>query len=48
MTEQVSRTPFEFPHLRLRQADPLFGHAYSDVEVLDHQHHPAIGAPVAV
>lgn len=48
VTEQLSRTPFEFPRLRLRQADSLFDYAYSDVEVLDYQHHPAIKAPVAV
>ncbi|MEU9112819.1 thymidylate synthase [Streptomyces sp. NPDC048483] len=48
VTEQLSRTPFEFPGLRLRQADSLFDYAYADVEVLDYQHHPAIKAPVAV
>ncbi|GGX12591.1 thymidylate synthase [Streptomyces noursei] len=48
VTEQLSRTPFEFPTLRLRQADSLFDYAYSDVEVLGYQHHPAIKAPVAV
>ncbi|MEU0743030.1 thymidylate synthase [Streptomyces sp. NPDC006134] len=48
VTEQLSRTPFEFPTLRLRQADSLFDYAYADVEVLDYQHHPAIKAPVAV
>jgi thymidylate synthase len=48
VTEQLSRTPFEFPGLRLRQADSLFDYAYSDVEVLDYQHRPAIKAPVTV
>ncbi|MFJ9614319.1 thymidylate synthase [Streptomyces noursei] len=48
VTEQLSRTPFEFPTLRLRQAESLFDYAYSDVEVLGYQHHPAIKAPVAV
>ncbi|ACZ87731.1 thymidylate synthase [Streptosporangium roseum] len=48
VTEQLSRTPFEFPGLRLRQADSLFDYAYADVEVLDYRHHPAIKAPVAV
>jgi thymidylate synthase len=48
VTEQLSRTPFEFPELRLRRAASLFDYAYSDVEVLDYQHHPAIKAPVAV
>ncbi|MGK5639084.1 thymidylate synthase [Streptomyces sp. URMC 126] len=48
VTEQLSRTPFEFPRLRLRQAESLFTYAYSDVEVVDYRHHPAIKAPVAV
>jgi len=48
VAEQLSRTPFEFPRLRLRQADSLFDYSYSDVEVHDYQHHPAIKAPVAV
>ncbi|MDX3054326.1 thymidylate synthase [Streptomyces sp. NE06-03E] len=48
VTEQLSRTPFDFPRLRLRQANSLFKYAYSDVEVLDYEHHPAIKAPVAV
>ncbi|MFD0412411.1 thymidylate synthase [Streptomyces sp. NPDC127108] len=48
VTEQLSRAPFAFPQLRLRQADSLFDYAYSDVEVVGYQHHPAIKAPVAV
>lgn len=47
-TEQLSRTPFAFPELRLRAADSLFDYAYADVELHDYQHHPAIKAPVAV
>ncbi|GCD95763.1 thymidylate synthase [Embleya hyalina] len=48
VTEQLSRTPFEFPTLRLRRADSLFDYTYADVEVLDYRHHPAIKAPVAI
>ncbi|MFF7250311.1 thymidylate synthase [Embleya sp. NPDC008237] len=48
VTEQLSRTPFEFPELRLRRADSLFDYAYADVEMLDYRHHQAIKAPVAV
>ncbi|MDJ1135058.1 thymidylate synthase [Streptomyces iconiensis] len=48
VTKQLSRTPFEFPELRLRRADSLFAYTYADVEVLDYEHHPAIKAPVAV
>ncbi|MFC9431592.1 thymidylate synthase [Streptomyces sp. NPDC056987] len=48
VTEQLSRAPFEFPGLRLRQANSLFDYAYADVDVHNYQHHPAIKAPVAV
>ncbi|OPC78001.1 thymidylate synthase [Embleya scabrispora] len=48
VTEQLSRTPFEFPTLRLRRADSLFDYTYADVEVVDYLHHPAIKAPVAI
>jgi thymidylate synthase len=48
VTEQLSRTPFEFPELRLKQAQTLFGYGFSDVEVVGYEHHPAIKAPVAV
>lgn len=48
VTEQLSREPYEFPELRLRRADSLFAYDFSDVEVLDYRHHPAISAPVAV
>ncbi|MDF3143043.1 thymidylate synthase [Streptomyces sp. T21Q-yed] len=48
VTEQLARTPFDFPELRLRKADSLFTYAYPDVEVLGYRHHPAIKAPVAV
>ncbi|MFW6724951.1 thymidylate synthase [Streptomyces sp. MAR4 CNY-716] len=48
VTEQLTRTPYEFPALRLRKADSLFDYAYADVEILDYRHHPAIKAPVAV
>ena len=48
VTEQLSRTPFEFPELRLKQAQTLFDYRFSDVEVVGYEHHPAIKAPVAV
>ncbi|MFM9372751.1 thymidylate synthase [Streptomyces sp. Da 82-17] len=48
VTEQLSRTPFEFPRLHLRRADSLFDYTYADVELRDYRHHPAIKAPVAV
>ncbi len=46
--EQLSRTAFPAPTLRLHRAPSLFDYAYEDVEVLGYQHHPAIKAPVAV
>ncbi|MDX3384543.1 thymidylate synthase [Streptomyces niveiscabiei] len=48
VTEQLSRTPLDFPRLKLHQADDLFSYTYDDVEVVDYKHHPAIKAPVAV
>ncbi|MEU2116241.1 thymidylate synthase [Streptomyces sp. NPDC016459] len=48
VTEQLSRTPFDFPELRLHKVDSLFEYAYADVEVVDYRHHPAIKAQVAV
>lgn len=48
VTEQLSRTPYPFPMLRLRRAESLFDYRYEDVEVLDYRCHPAIKAPVAV
>jgi thymidylate synthase len=48
VTEQLSRAPFEFPELRLRQAPSLFDYSFSDVEIVGYEHHPAIKAPVAV
>lgn len=48
VTEQLARTPFDFPELRLHKVDSLFDYAYADVEVVGYRHHPAIKAPVAV
>jgi thymidylate synthase len=48
VTEQLSRAPFEFPELRLKQAPSLFDYVFADVEIIGYQHHPAIKAPVAV
>ena len=47
VTEQLSRTPFPFPRLRIRPKS-LFEHEFADFELVDYQHHPAIKAPVAV
>ncbi|WP_158883104.1 thymidylate synthase [Amycolatopsis anabasis] len=48
VAEQLSRTAFPFPRLRLRRAPSLFEYAYDDLEIVDYRHHAAISAPVAV
>ncbi|HEY8985202.1 MAG TPA: thymidylate synthase [Streptomyces sp.] len=48
VTEQLSRTPYDFPWLKLHKAASLFDYTYDDVEVVDYKHHPAIKAPVAI
>jgi thymidylate synthase len=47
VTEQLTRAPYPFPRLSVRPAG-LFDHEFSDFEVVDYRHHPAIKAPVAV
>ncbi|MCU1431264.1 MAG: thymidylate synthase [Actinotalea sp.] len=46
--EQLTREPFPFPRLELRQAPSIFEYRYEDVAVAGYQHHPAISAPIAV
>ena len=46
--EQLTRSPYPFPQLRLHQAPSIFEYAYEDVEVVGYEHHPAIKAPIAV
>jgi thymidylate synthase len=48
VTEQLSRSPYDFPTLRLHRAASLFDYTYEDVEVVGYEHHPALRAPVAV
>jgi thymidylate synthase len=48
VTEQLSRTPYAFPRLELRQAASLFDYTWDDITVLGYQHHPGIKAPIAV
>ncbi|MGJ0121455.1 thymidylate synthase [Williamsia sp. MIQD14] len=45
---QLSRDPFPYPTLRLAPRESLFDYEFSDIEVVDYQHHPGIKAPVAV
>jgi thymidylate synthase len=48
VTEQLSRSPFPFPQLRLHRAASLFDYSFEDFEVVGYEHHPALRAPVAV
>ncbi len=48
VTEQLSREPYPFPSLRLRQAPSLFDYTYEDVILEGYRHHPAIRAAIAV
>ncbi|GGF20981.1 thymidylate synthase [Subtercola lobariae] len=49
VAEQLSREPFALPNLRLLRTPPsIFDYEYSDFEIENYQHHPAIKAPVAV
>ncbi|GIG38488.1 thymidylate synthase [Cellulomonas phragmiteti] len=46
--EQLSRRPYPYPTLQLRQAPSLFSYTWDDVAVEGYRHHPTIAAPVAV
>lgn len=47
--EQLSRTPYPLPTLRIERRPPtIFEYEYDDFRLVDYQYHPAIKAPVAV
>ena len=48
VNEQLSREPYAFPTLKLRQAESMFSYDFDDVEIEGYEHHPTIKAPVAV
>ncbi|MFC5930503.1 thymidylate synthase [Cryobacterium melibiosiphilum] len=48
VAEQLGRTAFPAPSLKIAARDSLFDYEYADFEVVDYQHHPSIKAPVAV
>ena len=49
VTEQLSRTPFPAPTLKITtDRDSIFDYEFGDLELVDYVHHPAIKAPVAV
>ncbi|MET9200748.1 thymidylate synthase [Gordonia sp. NPDC003585] len=45
---QLSREPFAYPTLQLRQRDSIFDYEFDDIEIVGYQCHPGIKAPVAV
>jgi thymidylate synthase len=49
VTEQLTRTPFPAPRLRIaNHRDSIFDYEYDDLVVENYQHHPAIRGAVAV
>ena len=49
VTEQLTRTPFPAPRLRIaNHRDSIFDYVYDDLVVENYQHHPAIRGAVAV
>ena len=46
--EQLSRVPYQYPHLEIHKASSIFDYEYGDFKVVDYKHHPTIKAPVAV
>ena len=45
---QLSREPYPYPKLELRERDSIFDYEFSDIEIVGYQSHPGIKAPVAV
>jgi len=48
VTEQLSRTPRQYPGLVLAPRDSIFDYTYDDIAIVNYDPHPAIKAPVAV
>ncbi|OKL54614.1 thymidylate synthase [Bowdeniella nasicola] len=46
--EQLSRTAYDKPQLKLAKADSIFDYDFDDVVIEGYQHHPAISAPISV
>ena len=46
--EQLTREPYAFPTLKLRQAASILDYSFEDVEIVGYTHHAAIAAPIAV
>ncbi|MFC6354310.1 thymidylate synthase [Rothia nasimurium] len=49
VTEQLSRQPYPYPRLRIKNKKPsIFDYEFEDFELVDYRHHPLIKAPIAV
>lgn len=47
--EQLSREPFEYPQLRVKNKEAsIFDYEFEDFELVAYKHHPTIKAPIAV
>ncbi|MEF8817111.1 MAG: thymidylate synthase, partial [Salinibacter sp.] len=46
--EQLTRTPYERPTLRLRERESIDDYTADDVTIENYEHHPALSAPIAV
>ena len=48
VTEQLTRTPYAFPTLKIKAAQSIFDYTFDDIELVDYVHHPAIAGKVSV
>ncbi|WP_454968564.1 thymidylate synthase [Gemella sanguinis] len=48
VNEQISRTPYDLPSLKINEFQSIFDLKISDVELINYESHPFIKAPIAV
>lgn len=48
VNEQISRTPYDLPFLKINEFQSIFDLKISDVELVNYESHPFIKAPIAV
>ena len=46
--EQMSRTPYSLPELKVNDFESIFDLKIEDVEIVNYESHPFIKAPIAV
>ena len=46
--EQISRKPFDLPKININNFKSIFDWEYTDIELINYNHHPIIKAPIAV